>query len=132
MCFYSLALKIGHIFLTSRSYFDSEHISVCWLLDPLVLDHLVLDSNEDLLHSISVVPVLEHEKLRGLDLTICLIHKWEVDFRLELYRHRLGWIIITALNFHHVNTVVEVSVWWANDGAVPLGETFVITLAETV
>ena len=97
------------------------------MLKPLVLDHLVLDSNEDLLHGISVVPVYEHRKLRGLNSTIGLVHKWEVDFRLELNRHRFGRILITALDFHHVNTVVEVSVWWTNDGTVPLSETFVIT-----
>ena len=91
------------------------------------MDHLVLDSNEDLLHGIATVPVLEHRKLRGLDFTICLIHEWEIDFRLELNRHRFGGILFTALNFHHVNTVVEISVWWTNDGAVPLEETFVIT-----
>ena len=96
-------------------------------MEPLVLDHFVLDTDEDLLHSIRRVPVLEHRKLSWLDFTICLIHKWEIDFRLKLDRHRFGGILITALNFHHVDTVVEISVWWTNDGAVPLGETFVVT-----
>ena len=50
-----------------------------------------------------------------------------LDLRVELELRSLSWVVLTALDSEHVNAVVKVRVWWPNDCAIPVSETFVIT-----
>jgi hypothetical protein len=58
---------------------SSKHVTVGWLRGLFIVDHLVLDSDEDLLHGVLWVPVFEH--VEGLlNISILLVNTWEVDF----------------------------------------------------
>ena len=57
---------------------SSVHVAVSWLRGLLVGDHLVLQTDENLLHGVLWVPVLEHvESL--LNLAVLLVNAWNVD-----------------------------------------------------
>jgi hypothetical protein len=105
----------------------SEHVSVSWLRKLLVRDHLVLDSDQDLLQAVSGVPALEHMELGWFHGSVVLVNARKVDLGVELDGWWLGWIVLTALDRHHVNSIVKVGVWWSNDGSIPLSERFIIT-----
>jgi hypothetical protein len=105
---------------------SSEHVTISWLRRLLVVDHLVLETDQDFLHGVLWVPVLEH--VEGLfNVSILLVHTWEVQFGVETDFWGNSWIGISAGDGHHVDPVVEVRVWWTNDGSIPVCERFIIT-----
>lgn len=105
---------------------SSIHVTVSWLRGLLIADHLVLDSDENLLHGVLWVPVFEH--VEGLlNLSIWLVNTWKVHFGIELDFWGLHWIVITTGDGHHVDPVVEVGVWWTNDGTIPVCERLIVT-----
>lgn len=105
---------------------SSEHIAVSWLSSLLVVDHLVLEADQELLHGVLWVPVLEHVE-RLLNLTILLVHAWEVDLGGELDIWGNCWVAIAANDGQHVDPVVEVGVWRADDGSIPVSEGLIVT-----
>ena len=92
----------------------------------LVADHLVLQADQNFLHGVLWIPVLEHVE-SFLHITVGLVNAWEVDFGSELDQWSFHWVIVSANDVHHVDPVVKVGVWWPNDSAIPLGEGLVIT-----
>ena len=76
----------------------SEHVSVSRLGGLLVLDHLVFDSNQNLLESVRWVPVGEHVESRLLDLSVLLVNAWQVDLWLEVEGWRTSWVIFTTFD----------------------------------
>ena len=120
----------GHIIWASWEFISrrqcSEHVTIGWLSESLVLFHLVEEADEGLLHGVLWAPVGEHVEL-GLNLTVALVNAWQVDLRLEFNSWWGLWVVLSALNCHHVNSIVEGSANWSNDGSVPLGESLVST-----
>ena len=105
---------------------SSKHVTVGWLRGLLIVDHLILDSDENLLHGVFWVPVFEH--VEGLfNLTIRLVNTWQVDFGLELEIWGSHWVVIATGDDDHVDPVVEVGVWWTNDGTIPVCERLIVT-----
>jgi hypothetical protein len=105
----------------------SIHITISWLSKFLVLDHFVFDSNQNFFHSVCWAPVFEHGEFVWVNYTVLLVNEWEVNFGVELDLWSLSWIVITAGNVHHVDSVIKVSVLWTNDSTIPVCETFIIT-----
>jgi len=66
------------------------------------------------------------------DGSIGLVNAWQVNLGVELHGWWLLWVGFAANDFHHVNAVIKVCVWWPNDGTVPVSKRFVITIGETV
>ena len=62
-----------------------------------------------------------------LDIAILLVHARNVDFGVEFDGWGNHWIVISTGDRHHVDPVVEVRVWWTNDGSIPVCERFIIT-----
>jgi len=110
----------------------SVHITVCGLVQVLVRNHLVLDGDEYLLNRVFRVPIFEHRELGRVNLTILLVYRGNVDLRIEFDVHRDARVLRAAGNRHEVNTVVELRVRWANNGAIPVCETLIVTVIETV
>ena len=105
---------------------SSKHVAVSWLRGLLIVDHLILETDENFLHGVLWVPVLEHmESL--FNFAVLLVHTWQVDFGAELNLWSNHWVAIAAGDNNHVDSVVEVSVWWANDGTVPVCERLIVT-----
>ena len=113
------------VMLSARS--ASVHVSISWLWKFLVLDHLLLDADQDLLHGVSRVPVFEHGEFVWINLSVSLVDERKVNFGVELNLWSLSWVVLSASDVHHVNSVVEVGVLWTNNCTVPVCETFIIT-----
>ena len=108
-------------FTTSLPHTFSVHVAISRLRQLLVGNHFVLEGDENLLHGVSVVPALEKGE-PILDLARALIDRRHVALRVEFDSRRRVRIVFTAHDGQHVDSVIEVSVGWANDGAVPVGE----------
>jgi len=104
----------------------SEHISVSGLGKFLVGDHLVLETNKDLLEGVSGVPVGEHVELALLDHSIRLVDAGQVQLRVELDLGRGGGVGLVAGDGHHVDAVIESGVGGADNGSVPVGERLIV------
>ena len=104
----------------------SVHVAISRLGQTLVRFHLVFESNEHFLECIRCVPVAKHVELL-LHSTVVLVHAWQINFRVKLYDWWLGWVVLTAGDGQHVDSIVVVRVWWADDCSVPVGEGFVVT-----
>jgi 5-carboxymethyl-2-hydroxymuconate isomerase len=110
----------------------SVHISISWLWCLFVLDHLILETNQDLLHGVVWVPVFEHVELALLNNTIILVDGWNIDLRIEFnsaWDHRIA---VSANDLHHVNPVIEVSALRSNNSAIPVGERLIVTLVKSI
>ena len=110
---------------------SSVHITISWLWKFLVCNHLIFECNQALLHSFIRSPMLEHAET-SFDISISLIYRWDIAFRHKLYDRRSDWIIIPTSDCQEVDAVVEISVRWPNNCAVPLCEAFIITFIESV
>ena len=104
----------------------SVHVTVSRLRKLLVGDHLVLEADEDFLHSGRRIPVLEQSEVIS-DLAVALVDRRNVDLRSKSDRWRRFGIAVTARDNQHVDSVVHVSVGRADDGTVPVGECLVVT-----
>ena len=93
----------------------------------LVSDHLVLDSDKDFLHGVCWVPVFEHAEFVWFNDSVLLVDARKVTFGVEFDLRSLCWVVITAGDVHHVDSVIEIGVLWTNDSSIPIGETFIIT-----
>ena len=102
----------------------SVHVTVGGLRKLLVGDHFVLQADEHLLHGVGALPVGEESEL-SLDDAGALVHGRNVALRVELDLGRLCGVVVAAHDRQHVDSVVKVSVGWANDGAVPVRESLV-------
>jgi hypothetical protein len=118
-------LKRRRLRISARSV--SVHITISWLSEFLVSDHLVLESDEDFFHGVGWVPVFEHREFVWFNNTVLLVNAWEVAFGVEFDLWSLSWIVLSAGDVHHVDSVIEVGVLWTNDSSVPVSETFIIT-----
>ena len=58
--------------------------------------------------------------------SICLVDAWQVDLRVEFNGWWLVWIIISAGDGKHIDSIVKIGIWRSNDCAIPVCETFVI------
>lgn len=105
----------------------SEHITVSWLRKLLIVDHFILNADKYFLHSICCIPLLEHMKLAWFNSTIWLVDTWQINLWIKLESWWLGWIVVSTPNWKHVNSIVEVCVWWTNNSTIPVSERFVIT-----
>lgn len=110
---------------------SSEHVTISWLSEFLVVDHLVFDSNQDLFESVRTVPVGKHVELMSNG-SVTLVDAWQVDLWVELKCWWMFWVAITADDLEHVDTVVKVGVWWTNDGSIPVCKWLVITVSQTI
>ena len=110
---------------------SSVHISISWLRKLLVGNHLVLKTDQDFFHGVGWIPIFEHVELGWLDSSVCLIDARKINLWVEFDCWCLTWIIFSTSDAHHVNSVVEVCVWWPNDCSIPVCETFVVTLGKT-
>jgi hypothetical protein len=93
----------------------------------LVGDHFVLKANQNLLQVVLRVPLFEHVELGWLNNSVRLVDTWQVDFGVEFDCWRNIWVLVTALDFHHVDSVIEVGVLWADDGTIPAAERLIVT-----
>jgi len=93
----------------------------------LVLDHFILDSNQDLFHGVSWIPIFEHGKLIWFNCSILLINARKVNLGVEFDSTSLSWVVISTSDGHHVDSVIEVGVLWTDDSTIPVCETFIIT-----
>jgi len=118
-------LKRRRLRISARSV--SVHITISWLSEFLVSDHLVLESDEDFFHGVCWVPVFEHGEFVWFNNTVLLVNAWEVAFGVEFDLWSLSWIVLSAGDVHHVDSVIEVGVLWTNDSSIPVSETFIIT-----
>ena len=66
-------------------------------------------------------------ELAWFDRSVVLVHARQVDLGGEFHLRRASWIVLTANNRQKVNAVVKVSVWWPDDGSVPVCERFIVT-----
>jgi len=131
----SFALYIIHIYRTPNSPFCSsatewtlsEHITIGRLCEFLVIDHFILDPDEDFLHGIWCVPVFEHMEFTRFNCSIGLVHTGQIDLWVKFKGWSLSWVLFATCNGKHVDTIVKVGVWWTNDSAVPVCETFVVS-----
>ena len=94
--------------MLSKSEDSSEHVSISWLWEFLVVDHLVLDSDKDLLERVSRVPVREHVELGDLNYSVLLVNAWQVDLGVEHDGWWLSWVVVSAGDGEHVDTVIKV------------------------
>jgi hypothetical protein len=56
-----------------------------------------------------------------------LVNARKVAFGVEFDLRSLGWVVWSASDVHHVDSVIEIGVLWTNDSSIPIGETFIIT-----
>ena len=111
----------------------SVHGAIGWLFETLVGDHLLLQGNEGVLHAAAGWgPVSQVTVLGEVNLAILLVHTWDVDAGVEFDTWWLTWIVFTAHNAQEVDAVLELGVWWTNNGTVPVGEGLIIWVVETV
>tara|TARA_B110001450_G_C17515274_1_gene438178 strand:- start:144 stop:347 length:204 start_codon:yes stop_codon:yes gene_type:complete len=59
--------------------------------------------------------------------SVALVDTWDVDFGVEFDCWRNIWVLVTTLDFHHVDSVIEVGVLWANDGTIPAAKGLIVT-----
>ena len=102
--------------------FHSVHIAISGLVEVLVGNHLVLDSDEHFLDSGFAVPVLQEGELWGFQSTVWLVNWWEVALGCEFHGHGSIRVLRSANDLDEVNAVVEFGVGWADNGTVPVGE----------
>lgn len=105
----------------------SEHIAISWLGKLLIRLHFVLESDQDLLKGVSWVPGVEHVELGDLNYSVILVYAWQVNLGSELDGWWLCWVVISASDVEHVNSIVKVRIWWPNDCSIPLSERLVVT-----
>jgi len=111
---------------------SSEEVTIRGLLGRLVGNHLLLESNQNLLQGSVLAPAAEEVELAGLDGSVALVHARKVDFGSKA-NYRCGlWVVRATFNVEEENSVVEVGVRGTNNGAVPLGKGLVISLVEAV
>ena len=105
----------------------SEHITVSWMRSLLVGDHFVLEADQNLLHGVIRIPVFEHVELCWFYNSVALVDTWQIDFRVELDCWRNLWVLISTLDFHHVDSVIKIGVLRTNDGAIPFCKGLIVT-----
>ena len=92
----------------------------------LIVDHLILETDENFLHGVLWVPVLEHmESL--FNFAVLLVHTWQVNPGAELHLWSSHWVVVSTGDDNHVDSIVIVGVWRANDGTVPVCERLIVT-----
>lgn len=98
----------------------------------LVFDHLLLDADKHVLHSVGRVPLDKHRELLGVNLAGRLVHRGDVDLRVEVHSGLLRGVGLSSRDSQEVDLAVEGRVGRADDRAVPVGEGLVIGFVETV
>ena len=109
----------------------SVKISVSRLRVFSVSNHLLFKCNQNLFNGIFGSPLNEHGELVGLNGTIVLVHRRNVDLRCESHSRRRLRVVLAALDLQEVDPVIEVGVRGTNNGAVPVSESLVITYKQS-
>ena len=117
--------KISNGVQTLRSC--SVHITISWLRKLFVCNHFVFKSNQNFFHGVGRIPVFEHVEFVWINSSVVLVNTWDVDFGVEFESWWSLWIILTTNNAQHVNSIIEVCIWWSNDCSVPVCERLVVT-----
>ena len=86
-------------------------------------------ANQHFLHVVLGFPLNEDVELCGLNLTIALVHTWEVHLGVEAHLGGLHGVVRATLNCQEEDTVVKLGVRRTNDCAIPVSESCVITFA---
>lgn len=92
-----------------------------------MIDHLFLEFDENLFHVVLLSPLGEDVEFVGLDLSVLLIHAGKIGLGEEVHLGSLSGVVGAALDAQEIDTVVEVSVSRANNGAIPLSEGGIFT-----
>lgn len=74
----------------------------------------------------------EHVELGWLNNAIVLVDAWQVDLRLELEPWWPLGVVSSARDLQAVDSIIELGIWWSDDGSVPVCEALVITFSETI
>ena len=110
----------------------SVAFTITWLAILLVNNHLLFDSDKNLLHVRFRIPLHEQRELAGLHSSIILVYRRNIDLWLEANLGSDCGILRTTRDRQRVDSSVHVCVWWANNCAVPVSKRLVISLVETV
>lgn len=111
---------------------SSVAVTIGWLVVVSVCNHLLLESDQNLLHSSFLVPLNEQWELAWLNNSVWLVHRWNVNLGLETDLGGDSWIVWTASNGQGVNSAVHFSVWRTNDGSIPISESLIVTLVKSI
>jgi len=61
-----------------------------------------------------------------------LVDTWQIDFRVELDLWWNLWVLISTVDFHHVDSVIKIGVLRTNDGAIPFCEGLIVTCNKII
>ena len=122
----------GSNFLDQIVWPSSVAVTIGWLVVVSVCNHLLLESDQNLLHSSFLVPLNEEWELAWFNNSVGLIHRWNVNFGLEADLRGYSWIVRSASNGQGVNSAVHFSVGRTNNSSIPISESLIVSLVKSI